>query len=59
MPKFKVVVHYEGALKYIVEADSLDEAEEKAYELYNNEEDNDVFAENLADVFVADSWRVE
>lgn len=59
MNKYKVVIHYEGALKYIVEADSLEEAEEKAYELYNSEEDNDVFAENLADSFIADSWRVE
>ena len=58
MPKYKVVIHYEGALKYIVEADSLEEAEQKAYELYNNE-GNDAFAENLADSFISDSWRVE
>lgn len=58
MSKYKVVIHYEGALKYIVEADNLEEAEAKACELYDNE-DNDVFAEYLADSFIADSWRVD
>ena len=58
MPKYKVVIHYDGDLKYIVEADSLEEAEKKACELYDNK-DNDVFAEHLADSFIADSWRVE
>lgn len=58
MPKYKVIIHYEGALDYIVEADNLDEAEKKASALYDNE-DNDTFAECLADSFVADSWRVE
>ena len=58
MPKYKVVIHYEGDLKYTVEADSLDKAEQKAYTLYDNE-DNNVFAEHLADIFVADSWRVD
>lgn len=58
MPKYKVVIHYEGALDYIVEADSLGEAEEKAYALCSNE-DNDAFAGHLADSFVADSWRVD
>lgn len=58
MSKYKVVIHYEGALKYIVEADSLDEAEEKAYALYSNE-DNDAFVGHIADSFIADSWRVD
>lgn len=58
MPKYKVVIHYDGDFKYIIEADSLDEAERKAYELYDSE-DNDAFAEHLADSFVADSWRVD
>lgn len=58
MPKYKVVIHYEGALKYVVEADSLGEAEKKAYELFNDE-DNDAFAEHLAFSFVSDSWRVD
>jgi hypothetical protein len=56
--KYKVIIHYEGALNYTVEADNLDEAEAKAYELFNSE-DNDRFAEHLADSFIADSWRVE
>lgn len=56
MSKYKVVIHYEGAFKYTIEADSLEEAEEKAYALYSNE-DNDAFAENLADSFIADSWE--
>ena len=30
MPKYKVIIHYEGALNYTIEADSLGEAEEKA-----------------------------
>lgn len=58
MPKYKVIIHYEGALNYTVEADSLGEAEEKAYELFNDE-DNNAFAGHLADSFVADSWRVD
>ena len=58
MPKYKVIIHYEGALNYTVEADSLDEAEEKACALYSNEDGN-VFVERLADSFIADSWRVD
>lgn len=58
MSKYKVVIHYDGDLKYIVEADSLEEAEQKACALYGNE-DGDAFAEHLADSFIADSWRVE
>ena len=57
MPKYKVIIHYEGALKYIVEADSLYEAEEKASALYSNEDSN-AFVTHLADSFIADSWRV-
>lgn len=58
MNKYKVVIHYDGDLKYIVEADSLEEVEEKAYELFDSE-DNDRFAECIADSFIADSWRVD
>ena len=58
MSKYKVVIHYDGDLKYTVEANSLEEAEQKACALYSNE-DNDIFAENLADSFIVDSWRIE
>ena len=58
MNKYKVVIHYDGDLKYIVEADSLEEAEQKAYALYGNE-DNDVFVGHIADSFIVDSWRVD
>ena len=58
MPKYKVIIHYEGALDYIVEADSLNEAEQKAYALYGNEDGN-VFIGHMADSFIADSWRVD
>lgn len=57
MGKYKVIIHYEGALKYLVEADSLDEAEQKAYALFGNEDN--AFAEHIADSFIADSWRVD
>lgn len=58
MPKYKVIIHYEGALKYFIEADSLDEAEVKACELFDSE-DNNRFAECIADSFIADSRRVD
>lgn len=58
MSKYKVIIHYEGALNYTVEADNLDEAEAKACELFDSE-DNDRFAECIADSFIADSWRVD
>ena len=58
MPKYKVIIHYEGALYYTVEADSLDEAEVKACELFDSE-DNNRFAECIANSFIVDSWRVE
>lgn len=58
MPKYKVIIHYEGAINYTIEADSLDEAEQKACALFSNE-DNNVFAERLADSFIADSWKVD
>ena len=58
MPKYKVIIHYEGGLNYTIEADSLGEAEEKAYALYSNEDGN-TFVERIADSFIADSWRVD
>ena len=58
MSKYKVIIHYEGALNYTVEADSLDEAEVKACELFDSE-DNNRFAECIADSFIADSRRVD
>lgn len=58
MPKYKVVIHYEGDLRYTIDADDIDEAEKIASDLFDSEDDH-VFAEYLADSFITDSWRVE
>lgn len=59
MKKFKVVIHFEGAFDYEITADTREEAEEIAQsyvdELPSNSE---IFAENLADCFVDDSWEI-
>lgn len=56
MPKYKVVIHYEGALDYFVQAENSEQAERIALS-YAQSEDNDFFAGNLADMFIADCYE--
>lgn len=56
--KFNVCVHYDGVLSFIVEADSTEEAEEKAEQLFSEAPDSEL-ADNLADVFVCDAVALD
>jgi len=56
MKKYTVIVHYEGAFEYTVEAEDEDKAREIAEEKFGCES-NDSIAENIADSYVCDSWE--
>ena len=56
MPKYKVVIHYEGGLDYFVQAENSEQAERIALS-YAQSEDNNFFTENLADMFIADCYE--
>lgn len=56
--KYHVVVHYEGAFVYDIEAASEDEAKDMAMTFYDSE-DADAFLENLADADVCDCYEEE
>ena len=47
MKKYEVVIHYEGAISYIVEADNVSEAEEIAKKEFNEETPLEDIAEGL------------
>ena len=47
MKKYEVVIHYEGAISYIIEADSALEAEKMAKKEFNEETPLEDIAEGL------------
>lgn len=56
MKTYNVVVHYEGAFSYEVEAENEDAAKEIAMDMASAEP-NDALDENIADMFVCDCWE--
>ena len=58
MTKYRVVVHYEGAFRYEVFANSPEEAEQWAMAA-SDSAPSESFLENLADIFIADCWEIE
>lgn len=56
--KYRVVVHYGGAMAYDVEAESEDKAKDAASELFANE-GYKAIAEGLEDANVCDIWESE
>ena len=53
---YQCVVHYEGGIRYSVEAKDKAEAEEKAMELFEDESP-DTLANRLGDIEVCDCWE--
>ena len=53
MKKFVVVVHYEGAMNYEVEAETEEEAKEIADQMFNEEDDREISAQ-IADYDICD-----
>lgn len=58
MKKFEVVVHYEGAINYEVEAQTEDEAKQIAEKMFGNESDTIIAAE-ITDCGICDCWEME
>ena len=58
MKKFEVVVHYEGAINYEVEAQTEDEAKQIAEKMFGDESDTIIAAES-ADCGVCDCGEME
>lgn len=56
MKKFNVNIHYEGGWMFEIEADNIEEAKEKAEEMFADIPDSELIA-NLADVFIDDCWE--
>jgi hypothetical protein len=56
MKKFNVNVHYEGGLRFEIEAENEDEAKAKAEEMFGDISDSELIA-NLADIFIDDCWE--
>lgn len=57
MKNFRVIVHYAGACDFEIKANSEEQAEEKAYTLFEETDDRDLVA-NLDEVNVCDCWEV-
>lgn len=57
MKKFAVVVHYEGAMNYEVEAETEEEAKEIADQMFNEEDDREISAQ-IADYDICDCWEL-
>ncbi len=58
MKNFEVVVHYEGAINYEVEAHTEDEAKQIAEQMFGDESDSIIAAE-IADCGVCDCYEIE
>lgn len=58
MKKFGVIVYYEGAINYEVEAQTEDEARQIAEKMFGNESDSIIAAE-IADCGVCDCWEIK
>ena len=54
---YKVIIHYEGAVEFEVEADNTTEAEQLAEELFDEMDDRELIA-NLGDIGIADVWEI-
>ena len=55
--KYNVIIHYEGALKFEVEANNENEAQEIA-EMEFSDCTNDELAANLEGFDVCDCWKI-
>ena len=58
MKKFGVIVYYEGAINYEVEAQTEDEARQIAEKMFGDESDSIIAAE-IADCGVCDCWEIK
>ena len=54
---YKVVIHYEGAIDFEVEAESTSQAEQLAEELFDDMDDRELVA-NLADIGICDVYEI-
>ena len=52
MKKFAVVVHYEGAMNYEVEAETEEEARDIADQMFNEEDDREISAQIASSVSI-------
>ena len=60
MPKYLVTLRYAGDLHYVVEADSKEEAENKAIECYIEDVDNhEDILENIDEYYVSKTQEVK
>ena len=60
MPKYLVTLRYAGDLHYVVEADSKEEAENAAIEMYIEDDDNgEELLENIDEYYVSKTQEVE
>ena len=60
MPKYLVTLRYAGDLHYVVEADSKEEAENAAIEMYTEDYDNhEELIENIDEYYVSKTQEVE
>ena len=58
MKKFEVVVHYEGAISYEVEAQTEEEARQIAERMFGDES-NAIIAAEISDCDICDCWEME
>lgn len=56
MKKFRVVVNFSGAIGYDVEAETQEEAEQKAMDMFGDEYDSTI-TQNIADIGASDCWE--
>lgn len=54
---YKVVVHYEGAITFEIEADNEEKAEQLAEEYFGDMSEREL-VDNLADIGVCDCYEV-
>lgn len=60
MPKYLVTLRYAGDLNYVVEADSKEEAENAAIEMYIEDSDNhEDILENIDEYYVSKTQEVK
>lgn len=55
---YRVVIHYEGAVAFEVEADNEEKAELLAERYFDNMDDRELVA-NLADINVCDCYEID
>ena len=55
---YHVVIHYEGAVNFEIEAENEEKAEQIAEEYFDNMDDRELVA-NLADIDVCDCYEVD